>query len=159
MKFHTILAVLALSFTITTAQAGSNWNPYLKWGFGFDSPRPDRPLLETGKEPHNIQWEFDNENWSPAEWADFHRGDTQEMLNRLMDAGIVTDQYKQDGVPVLEVGQPYLRLSGLEKRRVAEYIDFMYGVTKEREDGMFLIYREDTDEEIGYFTKHGLQLQ
>lgn len=160
MYKNSILAIFVLLIFAGIAQADPKISSVFGWGFGFyPYEEPTKPLLETGKHPHHIQWEFDNENWSPEEWVELNGGSKEQMLARLKAAAIVTGQSERDNIPVLEVGQPFLRLSGLEKHRVAAFIDYMYGVTAEREDGMFIICRKDMDIDIGYYTKYGLQLQ
>ena len=79
------------------------------------------------------------------------------VIDGFYSSGIVTDQYSDDDIPVLEVGQRFLELSDQDKRRVAMFIDDTFGITKAH--GLFLIYFHKHETPVGLFTSEGLQLQ
>lgn len=126
-----------------------------KYIWGPPSVDPVRPYLEEGKLPHNSQWE--DEAWAPQDWIDARGGSAKAVIDGFYQAGIVTDQYTDDEIPVLEVGQAFLDLSDQDKRRVAMFIDDTFGITQQ--SGLFLIYFRSNDTPVGLFTKEGLQLQ
>ena len=71
------------------------------------------------------------------------------------------DQYFDDEIPVLEVGQNFLELGAQDKRRVVAFVDEIFGVTKFSQAGVILIYiqADKTEKPVGVFTVQGLQLQ
>lgn len=79
-------------------------------------------------------------------------------MHDLYAVGIVTDQYEnRDDIPVLEVGEAYRRLSMLDRNRVLQFVDYVFGITKAEENGMFYIVYEDSDDVIGVYNKYGMQ--
>jgi len=116
-----------------------------------------RPHLEEAKLPHNSRWADDE--WTPQDWIDSRGGDAVTVVNGLYEAGIISDQYFDGGIPVLEVGQGFLDLGAQDKRRVVAFIDEVFGVTKFAEPGVIMIYFRNDDEPVGLFNAQGLQLQ
>lgn len=114
------------------------------------------PYLENGKDPHNTQW--DRKIWKPADWV-AQKGSTQDLLKGFYSAEILSDQYVDDDVPVLEVGPNFYHLSGFDKRRVARTVDEVYQITSSKPDGMFMLYDWRTKKAVGIYTAHGLQIQ
>ncbi len=170
MRFFVILAIMAGFFTAfagfsAPAQADPPgfiiksplrhilFNPFFERKY---NPNFDEPLLEGPKHPHNNQWE--GSNWHPQQWVDFY-GNPQTQLDRLEDTGIITGMGEKDDIPVLEVGHAFLRLSGQEKRRVVEYVDYVLDVTRTSPRGAMLVYDDYSNSYIGIYTDDGLQLQ
>jgi hypothetical protein len=153
MRFVTIFQVVALLLVtgIAPAQA-QNLGKYI---WGPPNTDPVRPYLEEGKIPHNSQWADDK--WTPQDWIDSRGGSAKAVIDGFYSSGIVTDQYSDDDIPVLEVGQRFLELSDQDKRRVAMFIDDTFGITKAH--GLFLIYFHKHETPVGLFTSEGLQLQ
>lgn len=122
------------------------------------NPDFDARLLEGPKGPHNNQW--NNSGWSPEGWAEFY-GDKDTQIQQMVKVGILTDlsDMDDDDVAEIEVGQAFVRLSGQEKRRVIEYVDYAYGFTQRNPNGTILIQHDPTCCYIGIYTKNGLQLQ
>ncbi len=153
MRFSGFLTLLGvfLVFSAQSAQASL-------WEWFEPAPMPDfeRPLLENGKDPNNAQWCHDK--WKPEGWVET-RGSAGEVIRDFYTGGIITDQYKEDGVHVLEVGKGFMNLSSIDKRRIAAFFDHVYNVTESADNGMFFIYHWKTEEPIGIYTKHGLQIQ
>lgn len=145
------LVIIALTAGITLpaqAQIG-------KYIWGPPNTNPVRPYLEEGKMPHNSQWS--DHGWTPADWVASRGGSTKAVIDGFYSSGIVTDQYTDDDIPVLEVGQRFLDLSDQDKRRVTMFIDDAFKITQQ--NGLFLIYFKKYDTPVGLFTAQGLQLQ
>ena len=126
------------------------------WG----PPRSEyvRPYLEEAKLPHNSRWADDE--WSPQDWIDSRGGNAVNVVNGFYEAGIISDQYMDDDIPVLEVGQGFLELGAQDKRRVVAFIDEVFGVTKHGNPPVIMIYFHDRKETpVGVFNAQGLQLQ
>jgi hypothetical protein len=161
MRFFALSTLILLGFTTfaTPAQAKGFWYD-LKCGFIVCESSGDqeftRPELEDGKTPHNIQHE---EDWSPQEWID-SKGSATAVVDGLYEAGIITDQWThyRTGVPIIEVGQGFMRLGGKDKRRVMEFMDYTYKLT-EKYNGTILIEHKASGDSIGVYTKEGLTLQ
>lgn len=157
MRFSAFFAIFALILAVYSLPAQASPKPWVwSWWPSHWDNQDFKPYLEDPKEPHNSQW--DNDLWEPSDWYDDHAS-PKTTMDKLYGAGIITDQYVDDDVPVLEVGHNFMRLSGQEKRRVAAFVDHVFGITQARENGMFYVYYEVTDKPIGVYTKDGLQLQ
>jgi len=158
--FQVFIMFLGVVLAPDSASAGDvgraigNFTKYI-WG----PPQSDvvRPYLEDAKIPHNARWADDE--WSPKDWVDARGGDAVAVVNGFYSAGIIADQYFDDDVPVLEVGQGFLDLGAQDKRRVVAFMDEVFGVTKFAETPVILIYFHKRDKPIGVFTAQGLQLQ
>ncbi len=155
MRFHQLCPILAILFCLTGPVAG-HAQSIGKYIWGPPNTDPVRPYLETAKIPHNSQWAHDD--WTPQDWVETRGGKPINVINGLYEAQIITDQYTDDDVPVLEVGQAFLDLSTQEKYRVAAFVDSAYGITKKGK-GAIMIRFHKRDIPIGIFTKDGLQLQ
>ncbi|MCC7305782.1 MAG: hypothetical protein IT558_05935 [Alphaproteobacteria bacterium] len=160
MNIQRLIAILPILVFLVAAPVQAAPKPtYWDWWPGHWDKDMARPHLEDGKMPHNSQWE--NDKWTPQDWT-ASRGSEMDVLQGLYDADILRDQYRNgDNIPVLQVGPNFLRLSGQEKRRVAAYIDQVFGITSSSPDGMFYIYlsRGWFADPIGTYTRRGLQLQ
>lgn len=130
---------------------------YKKYFWARPSHDETRVYLNRAKLPHNSQW--DSDEWKPQDWVDARGGSVEAVVNGFYSAGIVTDQYYDDATPVLEVGQRFLDLSELEKRRVAAFFDHVFQVTTGSEGKLFYIYFHKNDIPLGIFNSDGLQLQ
>ncbi|MCB9983886.1 MAG: hypothetical protein H6861_09490 [Rhodospirillales bacterium] len=162
LVFQFFIAVLVLN---SGAGFATSARDYI-WG----PPQKDfvRPFLEEAKLPHNARWADDE--WSPKDWIDSRGGSVKAVVDGLYRADIVADQYVDNDIPVLEVGQGFLELGAQDKRRVIAFMDEVFGVTKFSTPGVILIVfhqdkswlhdlLEDNDERIGFFDANGLQLQ
>lgn len=116
-----------------------------------------RPYLNEAKLPHNSQWAEDG--WTPQDWVEMRGGSPLNVIDGFYRADIITGQKFDKDVPVLEVGQGFLRLSAQEQRRVLAFIDDTYGVTSNSVAGVIEICLDHENETIGLFDKNGLQLQ
>lgn len=151
--FLTVLTVFMLVCASNAQAREKNWYDWI-----FTPPMPDyqKPYLYDSKIPHAHTW--NDENWSPEGWTAF-RGTNKGVIDDLYAAGIITDQYEEDGQPVLEVGQRFMQLSSRDQYKVAAYVDDVFGVTGASDNGFFLLYHQKTCTPIGVYSKHGLQLQ
>ena len=151
--FNVFICFLAVFFSVE-GQAVERFGKFI-WG----PPKSDfvRPYLEEAKLPHNSQWADDE--WSPQDWIDARGGSVIAVVNGFYSAGIIKDQYFDDDVPVLEVGQTFIDLSGQEQRRVVAFMDDVFGVTSSSKAGVIEIEFHDDNKSVGLFTKDGLQLQ
>ena len=159
MKQFRIIAVLALicgilSFSSTAYAEPKPW--VWSWWEGHWDGLDFEPYLETAKHPHNTQW--DESQWRPEHW-EAQAESAPDVVRGFYFADIISDQYVDDGVPVLEVGPGFYMLGGEYKRRVTAMVDYVYGITREKEFGMFMLYDWQSKEAIGAYTKYGLQLQ
>ena len=116
-----------------------------------------RPYLDEAKLPHNSQWAEDG--WTPQDWVEMRGGSPLNVIDGFYRADIITGQKFDKDVPVLEVGQGFLRLSAQEQQRVLAFIDDTYGVTTNSEAGVIEICLDHKNETIGLFDKNGLQIQ
>ncbi len=116
-----------------------------------------QPYLEDGTHPHNTQW--DDKKWEPADWAAQRPNGSDDVIKGFYRAGVLSRQYMDDDMPVLEVGPGFYSLSGYDKRRVTRLIDDHYQITANHENAMFMLYDWRTRKPIGSYTAHGLQIQ
>lgn len=156
MRFLVCFAVFVVTMSVSlSAYAGPKpwvwgWWPSHWENLDFE------PYLENAKHPHNSQW--DEKNWKPAHWIE-QRKSGMDTLGAFYFADVLRDLYFDDGVPVLEVGPSFYRLSGYDKRRVTALVDEIYQVTTSRPFGMFMLYDWKSKEPIGSYTQYGLQIQ
>lgn len=148
--FALVLAVCTLAF-VTPSQA-KKW----EWWPGNWRSVDFQPYIGGQKLHQSSLWEGDD--WSPEAWTK-DAGDSRRIMRDFYAAGIVTNQYTDgDNIPVLEVGEAFTLLSALDKRRVLEFIDYVFEITTSEENGMFYVYyAEDDDEPMGLYNKHGFQ--
>lgn len=104
------------------------------------------------------RWVWDSDPWTPQDWID-QAGDEKRVLHDFYAAGILTDQYTDsDDIPVLEVGDGFIKLSGKARRRVLGFVDYVFEITKSEEFGTFYVYYQKDDEKpMGLYNKHGFQ--
>jgi hypothetical protein len=152
--FFTILAVLAV-IGANPANAGPKpW--YFSWWPSHWDGLDFKPHINDPKIPHNTQW--DGDSWTPQDWIN-DRGSSKNVLDGLYASRIITRQYVDNDIPVLEVGRGFMRLSAQDQRRVAVFVDHVFGITGNNENGLFYLHHADAGGPIGLYTKHGLQLQ
>lgn len=114
------------------------------------------PYYANGTDPHNSQW--DNNEWKPQDWITMNGGNGADLINRWYTAEIIDRQYYDDGVPYLDVGINFYHLSGFDKRRVMDTINYVYQITA-KSPSMFYLKDPQTDQVIGYYSPDGLILQ
>ncbi len=160
MQFLRVLGALSAIFicflALSSAQASSKPS-FFAWGQNhWKNLDFERPYLEDSITVHNSQWEFDH--WRPQDWIE-SRGSVEAVMDNLYTHGIITKQYMDDNFPVLEVGLPFIQLSGQEKRRVTAFVDYVHGITRNPETGLYYIREHGSHKDLGLFTRYGLQIQ
>lgn len=154
MGFRLYLTVLSVFFVaLPGAAQASSW-----WDYIFTPAVPDfERFYEYDAKTPNVAM-YDMDQWTPEVWTE-NRGSQEAVMNDLYINGIITDQYVDDEVPVLEVGQHFMELSGNDKRRVVAYIDSVFGITSNAEQGVIMLEHWKTSDVVGVYTRQGLQLQ
>ena len=160
MRLSNILVILAVLAGFS-ALLGTSYSYAAKSGIGFWwsghwQNQDFKPYLNDSKIRHDSQWADDQ--WHPQDWID-ERGSVEVVMSGFYDSRIITSQYVDDGVPVLEVGQRFVDLSDIEKRHVAAFVDYAYGVTTNAPAGLFRIQLIKRIKPLALYTKDGLQLQ
>lgn len=157
---------LLLAFAATDAQAKPK-PTYWFWWPGHWENQDFKPHLDDPEMPHNVQWEpglYIGNDWHPQVWID-SAGSVRAVLDGFYNNDIIRKQDVDGDIPVLIVGDGFMRLSGQEKRRVADFIDYVFQVTSTAPVGMYSIYYARTKtlfgrgDPIAMYTKTGLQLQ
>jgi len=153
-KFLTIAVAAAVLFPHASYAEPKPW----VWGWWPSHWRnlDFKPYLGDSKLTQRGLW--DKDAWTPEAWIK-DAGDEKRIMRDLYAADILSDQYTNgDNIPVLVVGQNFKRLSGLDQRRVLEFVDYVFKITSAEENGMFFVYyRENDDKEIGVYDKNGFQ--
>ncbi|MCK5384265.1 MAG: hypothetical protein KAJ29_01720 [Alphaproteobacteria bacterium] len=100
--------------------------------------------------------EKDMDSWSPVDWID-NPGDEKIILRDFYTMEIVKEQYMdRDNIPVLRVGEPFIRLSSFDQKRVLEFIDYVFKITESEKNGMYFVYYDgDDDAPLGVYNKSG----
>jgi hypothetical protein len=125
------------------------------WGDKIWEGQDFQPYLADQPIKNRIVW--DRDNWTPQDWIDDVGGDARYVMRDLFGYGILTRQYRDGEIPVLEVGEPYLRLSHTDRLRVLRFVDHIFEITKEP-NGMFFVYLKDVDDEpLGTYGNRGFQ--
>lgn len=160
-----LLAGLAvMAGAASSAQAGPKFGS-LWWWHSHWVNQDFVPYYENGTDPHNTQWDqgrdnggLDSSKWTPADWIALNGGTGPELVQRWHIAHIIDRQYYDDGIPYLDVGVNFYHLSGLDKRRVMQTVDYVYQITG-KPPRMFYLRDPATDEIIGSYGRDGLILQ
>jgi len=115
-----------------------------------------QPYLKGEKLSQRSLW--DDDKWTPEAWIK-DAGDAKRIMRDLYVAQIIVDQYEDnDNIPVLKVGKGYQQLSMLDRNRVLQFVDHVFGITAREDNGMFFIYDSIRDKEpLGVYGKHGMQ--
>ena len=81
------------------------------------------------------------------------------MIKGFYEIDVIRDQtIGKNNLPVLIVGENFYHLSGLDKRRITQTIDTIYGITSQKQFGSFLVKDWYTKQYIGAFDENGLRL-
>lgn len=156
--FLLILAFFAMVCG-ASAPAAADPKPWY-WGWWpshWHKERLDfKPYPEDPTRTHNSQW--NKSKWQPAHWI-AQRPSEDHLIEGFYRANIISGQYMDEDVPVLEVGPGFYRLGGQDRRRVVETVDQVYGITAAKENGMFMLYDWKTGNAVGSYTVYGLQMQ
>lgn len=160
MSFRTFLVLIVVSACCAVAPGALAKSGPKPWVFGWwPSHWEDQdfePYLEDATHPQANQW--DRDGWQAHHWTG-QRDSDMALIRDFYRADILRAQYIEDDVPVLAVGPGFYMLGGQDKRRVAQTVDTVYGMTLSRENGMFLLHDAMTGKPIGAYTRSGLYLQ
>lgn len=153
MRFFYILQIVTCLF-ITGCASHTHTGQGLIWG------PPSAPLVSdmlSGTQALEYsRWE--TPDWNPQGWINSRGGSAKAVIEGFYTAGIISDQYFDNGVPILKVGQKFLELSREDKHRVCAFLDVMFGVTKQ--GSVFMIeFDRYYNVPVGVFTAQGLQLE
>ncbi len=151
--FITVLAVFAPT---RAADRPGYFSSGTFWGDGSETDYTIPPYVNGAVLPNNAQWKM--HDWSPARWI----GEGQsalDVIEHFYKTGLVVDQDVDDGVPVLEVSDLFLRLSDADKRKVLMMFDYSYDITSRSEPALFMIEHERTGDILGSYGVAGMQLQ
>lgn len=153
-----VTGLFAVSLVLGASEASAQPKPwYWSWWPSHWENQRFEPYLEHPKHPHNTQW--DSEKWEPADWAAQKQGGSLELIRGFYSANILSGQYVDDELPVLEVGPNFYHLSGQDKRRVTALVDDYYKITTNHLNAMYEIRDWRTHKPIGTYTTRGLHLQ
>lgn len=115
----------------------------------------DRVYMNSWANAYDSKWE--NRNWRPSDWIGQEQS-AQDVINGFYQSGIITDQYFNNNVPVLEVGYPFLQLSGRDQRRVTNFVAAAFNVNSRSEFKAMHIVLKSDDVPLGIYTRGQLQL-
>jgi hypothetical protein len=151
--------MLAGFMTVPAAPSAAESKPWVfGWGDShWETLDSTRPYLHDSRIRHNRQW--DDRTWTPSDWLAQRGGDGLAMVESFYVAGILSDQYRRNKVPVLEVGPEFHALGGYDKRRIVRLVDKVYGVTVTDPRGIFRLRDGETGRYIGLYSRRGLMLE
>lgn len=100
----------------------------------------------------------DDDIWTPQDWIE-NEGDETAIIRDFYEADIIVKQFvNSQNVPVLRVGESFVKLSNFDQKRVLDFVDFVFQITTAEENGMFYVqYERDDKEPLGLYNKHGFQ--
>ncbi len=158
MRFLTLFLVLiglAFSFVPTEVEARSRLNMWSWWSNHWQDHN-FHPYLNEQQIKQRSLW--DQDDWTPEAWIK-DAGDEKRIIRDFYATGIVTKQYVDgDNIPVLRVGDAFMQLSGLDQRRVLQFIDHVFEITSSEENGMFYVYNDELRRKpMGLFNQYGFQ--
>jgi hypothetical protein len=162
MLKRTLFVAIASLFILTSASSDAEAKKYLFktfwpeshwWGLDYE------PYRYNAKNPQETQWSHGEtkQKFDPAHWINT-RGGISNLVRGFYQNDLIRDQYLDDDLLVLEVGPNFYNLSGYDKRRVLSIIDKEYGVTTRLTYGVFYLRDWKSDDDIGLYTRYGLQL-
>lgn len=151
--FFLVFAVLTMSVADVHARSKSSlW----RWGAQSWHDVDFHPYIGEEKIRQRSLW--DGDNWTPEAWIK-DAGDEKRIMRDLYAANILTEQYTDgDNIPVLEVGENFIKLSGVDQNRVLQFVDHIFQISTAEENGMFYVmYEKEDDEPLGLYNKYGFQ--
>ncbi len=114
----------------------------------------DRHYMNEWKNAYDSDWEY---RWSPRMWADDVEA-AQGVIDGFYKSGILKDQYVDDGVPVIQVGQRFLDLSGRDQRRVVKFVAYAFDIDGFNNTGAMNIVLERECVPLGVYSQGKVQL-
>lgn len=154
--FAFLLMFSVLYFPLSASAGNSKYMFNLFWPNDHWQEQDFQPYRQDPLNQQNAQWEKDD--WEPRHWiADGQSA--KSVIDGFFRHGLLVDQDENcEGVPVLEVGESFLHLSPLEKRRIAAFMNYAYNMTGNDGAGLYYLTYRDDDNVIGVYTQNGLQL-
>lgn len=149
-----VLGLVTLFSGSSWAESPIEWDKYL-----LDRTKNrnfSQPYLLGPKIHHNNRWNRDN--WIPQDWAQTHQ-EEDALLSNFYQNRVISGQYVNNNALILEIGPTFYHLSAQDKNRVVRMVDAIYGITENRDNGIFYLYDHRTGSPIGIYTRYGLQLQ
>lgn len=165
MRILALLCSVFVLFAASDAHARPKPWVFSWWPAHWDN-QDFKPYMDDSQMTHDTQWEegMYGQEWHPENWIRA-KGSVQAVIDDFYASGIIKEQDVDSGMPVLVVGDTFMNLSGQEKRRVADFIDYVYQVTQNSEAGSYTIYYCRTDnwifgrgDPVGVYTTSGLYL-
>ena len=152
-----ILTIVFTSFFVCMAPS-AHAKVLLDWVFTPKIKDQTRVLLQDGKRPHRHAY-AKKEPGLAEHWA-HERGGIEQLIADFYHDGILTDQDLDEDIPEFEVGRTFMQLSSIDKRRIAEVLDYAYNITNKADGpGAFVLIHGHSCDTIGVYTRLGLQLQ
>lgn len=148
------MGVFGVPHQVSADTKGSLWG----WSRGHNRDvemKKYNPYLENSRHVQIPQWE--HKDWYAEDWLS--QRDGMEMVQGFYSADILRDQMVGHAeLPVLVVGPNFYRLSGYDKRRVTHIVDIVYGITRDKVNGSFILQDWHTHRPIGICDQNGLRL-
>jgi len=160
MRVFTFLTLFLFGLGASVMTHAASKPSVFFWGDHHFDHQTFKPYIGNSRMNHAYRW--DNDNWTPEDWIERH-GSKEAVMGALKRSHIIDEVdtlsfWQQEQTPVLEVGYAFSQISNKQKRRVLEFVDYVYDVTKKSEQGAILIEDDKTNVQIGVYTKLGLQL-
>ncbi len=156
MRILGFLLLASFVFSYVPDVLAKKNNSILPWGANHWGEVDFYPYIGEEKIRQRSLW--DGDTWTPEDWIK-EAGDEKRVMRDLYASNILTKQYiDSDNIPVLEVGENFVKLAGVDQRRVLQFVDYIFEITPSEENGMFyVIYTQDQSEPLGLYNKHGFQ--
>lgn len=151
-----LLLLLAVVFAGFTAPAVAKKATKPLWRFTPGEKSDFTPYI--GRQKLGQRSHKDDDTWTPQDWVK-NEGDEKAIIRDFYEGGILVKQFiGRKNIPVLRVGEPFVRLSNFDQKRILDFIDYVFEITTTTEDGMYFVYYEADDKEpLGLYNKHGFQ--
>lgn len=153
MRFLLLVAVMFAGFA---APAIAKKATKSQWRYTAGEKDDFTPYI--GRQKLGQRSHKDDDKWTPQDWIE-NEGDEKAIIRDFYEGGIITKQYVgRKNIPVLRVGEPFVRLSNFDQKRILAFVDYVFEITTSTQDGMYFVYYEADDKEpLGLYNKHGFQ--
>lgn len=153
MRFLVLLAVVFAGFSVPALAKKST---KAHWRFTPGEQSDFTPYI--GRQKLGQRSHKDDDAWTPRDWAQ-NEGDAKAIIRDFYEGNILVKQYiGSKNIPVLRVGEAFVRLSNFDQKRVLAFIDYVFEITTTTENGMYYVYYEGDDKEpLGLYNKYGFQ--
>lgn len=154
MRFLVLAAFFVVGFSAPVMAKKSSYSNW--WGSSNVFAEDFTPYI--GRQKLGQRSHKDDDAWTPQDWVK-NEGDEKAIIRDFYEGDILVKQYigRQD-IPVLRVGEAFVRLSNFDQKRVLAFIDYVFEITASEQYGMFYVYYErDDDEPLGLYNRYGFQ--